>query len=312
MKNQYSKMMGALTAASVVMTGYAVAGVTEPAPMVAPAPARDFFEGEIHVGYNNMYEHRFVDLGDDMVEAGVDVAFDLGGGWSINAGAWYASTNDDKYDYDEGPSYVFGDDVLTPYQETWRDSFNELDLYAGVGAEYGMFNFEVGYIYYFFPDNRDVNTSEIYASVGVDLPWEMGLTATGYYDIEEYSGLYVDLKVTKSFELTECLGLDLAAGIGYADGHGLQQDGPFNWRSTRDGYQGWYISAALPWEIVENVTLTPYIKYTDADSDLVTDNAWREFGYIDGAGGYHYTGYQNGTSQGKDYIVAGATLSVAF
>ncbi len=306
MKNQYSKMMGALTAASVVMTGYAVAGVTEPAPMVAPAPTRDFFEGEIHVGYNNMYEHRFVDLGDDMVEAGVDGAFDLGNGWSINAGVWYASTNDDMYSWRNMETDL-------GYIECWkdRDSFNELDLYAGVGAEFGMFNFEVGYIYYFYPDNRDVNTSEVYASVGVDLPWEMGLIATGYYDIEEYNGLYVDVKVTKSFKFTDCLGLDLAAGIGYADGHGLQRDNPWNWRSTRDGYQGWYISAALPWEIIENVTLTPYVKYTDADSDLVTDNV--EHGcWVNpveapsyGVGGW-------GWSQGKDYVVAGATLSVAF
>lgn len=316
MKNKYTRTMGALAAASVMTTGYALAGEPVPAPMPPAEPTRDFFEGEVHVGYANMYEFRFVDLGQDLVEAGADVAFDLGGGWSINAGAWYASTNDDKYSWNAGPYTVTDDnDVIIErgdvYCETWQDSFNELDLYAGIGAEFGIFNFEVGYIYYFYPDIDDADTSEVYASVGVELPWEIGLSTTAYYDIDEFNGLYVDCKVTKSFKFTDCLGLDLAAGVGYGDGHGAQRDNPWNPRSTRDGYQGWYISAALPWEIVENVTLTPYVRYTDAASDLVTDISTRECEY-DPTEGPNYTMTQFGTSTGKEYVIAGATLSVAF
>jgi len=75
--------------------------------------------------------------------------------------------------------------------------------------------------------------------------------------------------VTKSFEFTDCLSLDLAVGTAMADGHAWQVSAKSP-NGTRDGYQGWYASAALPWKVLDTVTLTPYVRYTDADSDLQT------------------------------------------
>ncbi len=54
----YSKTIGALAAASTLVAGNAMAEL----------------EGEVSVGYTNMYEFRFVDQGNDLVSAGVDLA----------------------------------------------------------------------------------------------------------------------------------------------------------------------------------------------------------------------------------------------
>jgi len=291
MKN-HKNTVGALAAATAMLTGYAMAGEPAPAPVMEPAPASDFFSGRLHAGYNSNYEFRFVDRGTNMVEVGLDGAFNFGNGWVVNAGAWYGGLNDDNG--------FPGASFTTP---------NELDLYAGVGKDFGIVDFEVGYIYYYF-DSSGVNllsqlfpggagklwtnledTQEIYATLGVDLPWEMKFATTYYYDFDTYSGWYWDFRVTKSFAFTDCLSLDLAVGTAMADGQGLQRSAT-NPIGTKDGYQGWYASAALPWQVLDTVTITPYIKYTDADSDLVTT--------------------MFGLSSGKQMILGGVALSVSF
>jgi hypothetical protein len=290
MKN-HKNTVGALAAATAMLTGYAMAGEPTPAPVMEPAATtNDFFQGEIHVGYSSNYEFRFVDRGEHMVEVGLDGAFNLGNGWGINVGAWYAGLNDS--------TAWKGSAFTTP---------NELDMYLGIGKDFGVVDVEVGYIYYYFDDSV-INTAgpvpgagrlwtvlddtqEVYAQVGVDLPWEMRFATTYYYDFDSASGWYWDFKVSKSFEFSDCLALKLAVGTAMADGHGLQRSSR-NWVGTDDGYQGWYASAALPWQILDTVTLTPYVRYTDADSDLATSLV--------------------GLSSGKSMVIGGVSLSVSF
>ncbi len=59
----YCKLIGALAAASALAAGTASAEV----------------EYEIHGGYSSMYLFRGLNLGDDLVEAGVDVAGEWNG-----------------------------------------------------------------------------------------------------------------------------------------------------------------------------------------------------------------------------------------
>lgn len=253
----YSKTVGALAAASTLVAGYASAEL----------------EGEVHVGYSNMYEFRFYDVGDSLFEAGVDLAYETGP-VTFNAGAWYGS-------WDRTPG------ILGAFSPN-----NELDLYAGVGTDFGPLSLELGYIYYAFPSFSGANTQEVYLSAGVDLFWGVGLSSTAFYDFDLYDGLYVDTSISKSFEFNECLGLDLAVGFGYADGHGLQfPSNPFQFGS-KDGYQGFYVSAQLPWEFRDGVTLTPYVKYTDGDSGLATG--------------------PNAIDAGQEFLIAGVKIAVGF
>jgi len=284
---KYTKTIGALAATTMLMGGYATAG----APPVTPMPivkSTGGLEGEINVGYTNMYEFRFVDVGQDLVSAGADVAYDFGNGWAINAGAWYGSTSDTK---------PFG---------RGAGSFNELDLYAGLSKSFGEVDFEVGYIFYHFLDKvavpggfSSLDTQEIYASASMQFGGGFGANMTAFYDIQRYNGLYVNTEATYSVELSHCLTLDLAAGVAWADGHGLQASrgsalasGLTYFGGTVDGYQGYYLSAAMPWAATENLTVTPFMKYTNGDSDLLTNTT-------------DVTG-------GQDYFIAGLSLAVSF
>jgi uncharacterized protein (TIGR02001 family) len=250
---KYTKTVGALAAASALVAGYASAEI----------------EGEVHVGYATNYEFRFVDLGDDLVEAGVDLSYALNEDWSIKGGAWYGSVNDDV--------------ALD----------NELDLYGAVATSLGPVNLEFGYIFYTYPGSDFHDTQEVYASAFVDIFAGISAGAAYYYDFDNLNGWYLQPELRWSHDFNECLKLNLSTGVGIADGLGSQvSSDAFYIGDTHDGFQGWFVKAELPWEFRDGVTLTPYLKYTDADSGLAGDS--------------------NTFEGGQEHIVAGVKLAVGF
>jgi uncharacterized protein (TIGR02001 family) len=257
---KYTKTVGALAAASALVAGYASAGDLEG------------FSGEVHVGYHTNYDFRFVDLGSDLVEAGVDVSYALNQDWSLKAGAWYGSVND---------------------SQTIAGNFNELDLYAAAATSLGPVDLELGYIFYTYPDTPgSSDTQEVYLSAFTDVVWGITAGATYFYDFDSNNGWYLQPEIRKSFELNECLKLNLSAGVGIADGLNYQVDANPLSVGSHDGFQGWFFKAELPWEFRDGVTLAPYVKYTDADSDLAGDI--------------------NSLEGGQEHIIAGVKLAVGF
>ena len=267
----YSKTIGALAAASTLVAGNALAQGAKGSPVIQQQTATPGqalaggLEGHVQVGYSNLYEFRFVDVGDDLIDVSINLAYDAGP-VTLTGGAWYGSWNEDSFGL--GPAGGAPD--------------TELDLFAGVGYSLGPVDLEVGWIYYYFQDqsNNPVaaaagvqsNTAEIYLSVSGEIAWGINAGTTLFYDYDAASGLYIDTSVSKSFKIQDGLGLNLSGGFGYADGHGLQGQRNTGFAGgTRDGFQGWYVGAELPWEFREGVTLTPYVKYTNADSDLNTN-----------------------------------------
>lgn len=264
---KHTKYVGALAAASALVAGYASAEI----------------EGEVHVGYSNIYEFRFVDLGSDLIEAGADVSYDVGGGFNLSAGAWYGSVNDAQTAFATPAGPVVN-----------NNNFNELDLYAAVSKELGPVDLELGYIYYYFSDTPGtVDTQEIYLSASYEIAWGLSASATYYYDFDSNNGWYLQPELAWTKEFNDCLALTLSTGVGIADGHGLQaRSARLNPGSTADGFQGWFVKAELPWEFREGVTLSPYIKYADADNKLAADI--------------------NTLEGGQEHLIGGVKLSVGF
>lgn len=231
---KYTKTVGALGAATAMLAGYALAG-TETAP-TAPAPvAQSSLEGEIHVGYNTSYIWRGFDLGNDMVEAGVDMAYDFGNGLNISAGAWYAS-------FDSNRTLSGGDD--------------ELDLYAEVSKDFGFATAFVGYIYYMnnphsyailnpFPDD---DQQEVYFGLSRELFWGVEGSLAYYWDVVGDNGGYTELGLEKSFEFTPCLSLDTGVKTGYF------------WEEGGLGHVTAMV--ALNWNFLGDATISPYIAYS--------------------------------------------------
>lgn len=219
-------------------------------------------EGSVTAGYSSMYEFRGINLGDHMAEASVAASTEYNG-ITFGANIWYASTNDDA-------AYVE----------------NEVDYTLTASKEFGPVTATLGYIYYTYPDYTEGNTQEIFLSLGYELPYEVIVTGYAYYDFDVYDGWYLALDLGKSFGINDQLTLNLNAGLGSYQSY----DG------FADSYSNLYIKAALAWTPKENLTITPYIKFTDAADDYPADLSWRS-GYPDFGG---------------DNFIAGVTMSVAF
>ena len=226
--------------------------------LLLAAPVYAELEAELYTGYHSIYEFRGVDFGDDLYDAGLDLSYAVSDSLSLSGGLWYAD----------------------------NDAGDELDIYVGLTKTLGAVDVSVGYTYYAFPGDSDFNTQEVYLGVSHELACGLGLSLTYFEDIDEIDGGYLELGAEKSFDLSECVALDLAAGAAWSFDYNADVDG-----GALDGFNHWYVSLALPWEFREGVTLTPYIKYVDAASDLDND-----FDAVDS----------------DDLFYGGVSLSVAF
>ena len=136
----YCKTIGALAAASALVAGNAQAEV----------------EYELHAGYSSEYLFRGLDLGDNLVEAGANVATEWEG-FGFSAGAWYGS---------------FEEATGVPGVQANSD---ELDLFAETSKDLGFVTAHVGYIAYLYPTsnintnaNSNVDSGEVYFSLSHD------------------------------------------------------------------------------------------------------------------------------------------------
>jgi hypothetical protein len=226
----YCKTIGALAAATALVAGNASAEV----------------EYELHTGYSSMYLFRGLDLGDDLIEVGVDAATEVNG-FGLSAGAWYGS-----FDAPTGFGAPFGN----------MDA-DELDIYGEVSKDLGFANVAVGYIYYMY-NQGTANTllapiddaQEIYFSVGRDFGF-LEASLTYFWDIETDNGGYTELALAKSFELSPCLTLNVGSNVSY-----LVEEGDF-W--------AWTTKTSLDWGFAEHAKLSPFVALSVALDSALDD-----------------------------------------
>jgi hypothetical protein len=206
-------------------------------------PASAEVEFEVHAGYHSIYEFRGVDFGDDMIEAGVDFSTELGSGINLSGGVWYQDSDGNK----------------------GNAAFDELDLYVGLDKSFGNIDVSLGYTYYVFPGTTNGDTHEVYFGLATELDNGIGLGLTYYHDTDAFDAGYLEFEVTKSIEVpnNSSLSIDFSAGAAYSFEYNSDVDG-----SPLKGMNHYFASIAVPWQICDNTTLTPYVKYVAADSDF--------------------------------------------
>ncbi|OYV05997.1 MAG: hypothetical protein CFE26_08660 [Verrucomicrobiales bacterium VVV1] len=233
MIRNYSKTIGALAAASALVAGSASAEI----------------EGQLQLGYNTDYIFRGFSRGQDMVEAGSDIATQWNG-IDLSAGLWYASVQDGHVG-NVGP-------VQLP------DGYDELDIYAEASKDFGFATAYVGYIRYQFL-GTDVQIlgnnvrliddfAEVYFGLSRELFWGINGAVTYYWDIEGDNGGYSELRLDKTFKLHECVDLVAGARAGYSFEEGQHQ------HTT--------LSLTFNVKASDSVTISPYVAYSFQGSAL--------------------------------------------
>jgi len=237
-----TKIKSIILGGTMLSAASAFAGVsTEIAPVVAPVSGVEY---EAFVGWHSIYEFRGADYGDNMFDAGFGLSNEFSNGYSLSGGVWYADTR--------GGSN--------------QDGFNELDLFAAVGKSWGQFDLSLGYTYYTFPNSTSSDTSEFSFGVATETYYGIGLGLTYFQDVDALNAGYLEFEASKSFALMDKVGLDLSAGVAWsfnfspetvaAGGGGL------------DGYNHFFVKAALPWNFYGDFTVTPYAKYVGVSNDF--------------------------------------------
>lgn len=230
----YCKTIGALAAASALVAGTAKAEI----------------EYSINGGFHNEYLFRGVQLGQDMTTAGFDAATEAYG-LSLSAGVWYGSFDSDT------AGIGFPDQV------------SELDIYGEVSKDLGIWGLtgSIGYIKYINDDTSGGtidDAQEVYFGLSKDLSCGIAVDLTYYWDVETDNDGYLELGLSKSYELSDCLSLGLDTRLGYA-----WEDGDI---------ANWMTSATLDWAFADTATLSPYVLIViDGESSSYETNSEQEF-----------------------------------
>ena len=104
------------------------------------------------------------------------------------------------------------------YVGTWMSTLNdgegqEVDLYLGYGFEAGGLDFDLGYIYYYYPEGDEADYGELYGSVGFG-PVYFGLDYTLNADDSSAEGDLI-YRLGAGFEVVPSISLD--GELGYFD-----------------------------------------------------------------------------------------------
>lgn len=220
----YSKIIGALAAASALAAGN--------------ASAIDLGYN-LHAGYTSEYLFRGANLGTDLVEAGFTASADLAPGFNLAAGVWAGN-------FDAPANGSFGNS---------GENSNEIDLFAKASYDLGFATASVGYIYYYRDQDgtadfwnrggRGVDDSQ---EVSFGLSRDLGfltVSLTYFWDIVGDNDGYTELALSKSFELNSCLTLNTGVALGY-----LAEEGHLDHVTGK---------VSLDYEFVENAKLSPFV-----------------------------------------------------
>ncbi len=225
----YCKTIGALAAASALVAGNASAEV----------------EYEIHTGYSSEYLFRGLDLGDDLLEVGLDAATEVNG-FGLSAGMWAGA-------FDSSAA-------------TGNDTDNEVDLYVEGSKDLGFATAAIGYIYYWNLASRGADNQEVYFQASRDLGFASA-SLTYFWDVDSTNGGdtdgYTELALSRSFELNSCLTLNLGTNVGY-----LVEGGDFT---------AWTTKASLDWGFVDRAKLSPFVAFSMALGESA-GSVWAETG----------------------------------
>ncbi|MBK1854643.1 hypothetical protein JO972_06715 [Verrucomicrobiaceae bacterium 5K15] len=206
------------------------------------APAYAELEGDLSLTYHSQYNYRGVngilenalgtDLTEDTFETEINAAYKLNDQWSLVAGGTIHSLTDTSVDHDR--------------------------IRGGVRYTTDCYTVELGYQ---SQDFRTVlgnlDTSEIYLNVGTQCPLtgaDVNLFVA--HDTDMLEGTYAELSFHKGWEVAENATFGVTAGVSYSFDYWENLIG------TGSDWNHGYITLSLAYQATENLTLTPYVTFS--------------------------------------------------
>ncbi len=207
--------------------------------LVLSNAAQAEIEGEVHVGFNSDYVFRGADLGSEAVEVGADINGSLSCGIDWSAGVWYID-----------PSNSSG--------------VEEIDFYGELSKDVGFGTLAIGYINYQYLNTGLSNDQEVYLSGTTSFAdLDATLLLTHAFEGGFEGSFLIEGFLSKSFELSDKFSIEASLSAGY-----LLDEGDSTSAYGDDGYA--YGSASLTgtYTIDDQISISPYVSYTDGERDV--------------------------------------------
>lgn len=171
---------------------------------------------------------------------------------------------------------VWGNFDIDDYDEQLDDNeFSEIDLTLSYTFTLKSLEIGLGYIEYLFPAGG-LGTREVFVSLGVPLFGGLSAGCAFYYDFDEVDSYYGDVNLTYALSLTDQLGMEAKAKIGYAG-----EDFAEVYGGTDGGFFDYGFSLSLSYAVTDALSLGAAINYTDTvdedvlpEGDFAHDTEW--------------------------------------
>ena len=199
--------------------------------------------------YNGMYVWRGIRVVDGRVlQPSASVGYD-----GLSVGAW---GNMDLSD-------INGQD----------NDFTEIDLTVDYSWSWESLALSVGSVYYTFPHGpANASTLELYGSVGLDAPLSPSVTL--YQDVDEAGGSYATLSVGHTFEdlFRPVEGVPVSLQLGGSMAYGSSGFNEFYYGTNSAGPADAVLTASLPVQVSENLSLSPTLNYSTLLDGAIRDS----------------------------------------
>ena len=299
----YKTIFAALIGALALQTTFA-GEYCAPEPAPAKCPVDDCcpdIGGNIRVGYDSDYVFKGVRRARDVVWGDVNYTFE-NIALTPTIGVFHLSSLSSP---------------LPAGSDNWGD---ETNLYAGIAlpSSFGI-DARIDYRYFLFPTQRTpagpmrVGDSLHQVSISVGREIFAGLYASYTRDFlfggHGDRGFMHTIQLEKTFDISNCIALDLAGGALYNDNYfSYTQGGLPLWNGNThpgnvgndSGWHSYFIRAALPIALNCRATVTPYLQYNG------TPDGWTADGLMNG------NPPMSANTNFNDVFFGGISLSVDF
>ena len=243
--------------------------------LIQAVPALENFSMNLTLGFETEYVFRGIQCAAQSFQPDLNMAYDLGNGFSIVGDIWSNAPIKNK------------------------DSDNEIDLYAGLAYSYKMITVNAGYVYYWYPRHGEDSlnhSNEAQFTVEVDTSDWLGqfniTPSVGYFYDFDYDCNTIEAALSYSAPISkwlvgdEYLSLETSVYYGYCFYGNLGADGgngayydtgePIYKQTAGYGYFG--VSSDLVLQVTDFCSVSVGIRYTHTNAgelaECKEDQVW--------------------------------------
>ncbi len=252
------------TQATFGIIGAALLGGATTASAEVEAMIGDSITGEISTGWDSQYFFRGLWFGDETAWTNVEFSKELATNLTGSVNLFYTEV------LDNGAGAF---------------AYSEANVGAALSYDAGFGTFDLGLLHYRFFDgfggstagvkgalaNANEDATELSLTYSQDIAWGVSASLMYAYDFR-IDGQYAEFGLSKSWQLNDCVGLDLSVSTGYSlDDYYAANLGA---GAEDDDFTHVLVSLALPVALTETSTLTPHVTANfSQDAREATNNA---------------------------------------